>query len=287
MAIASATVNVLVSCVPVRTPLTARPPASIQTKLSPRLFSCCSTRACPAFPIATTQMTAAIPIVIPRTVKMLRILAQGSWSESISPFHGESSLAHLRRICRGNAGELRPDVIDDVKIDVGTVVVSQAKIGADGLRVRCVHLDKTGECQKPSEGIVRLEACQHYRKIAIRQRQSKSIPGLGSGDRELRSGPIIGPHTKFIQSPSVITTKAFEEIVGKPPVLPGSVRDLMAGEVIQTVRNKDIFVDVKRTCDSLCKHIGDIIVGVCAVLEFGSKSSLPLLGLHSTLSVRR
>ena len=55
--------------VPVRTPLTARPPASIQTKLSPRLLSCCSTRACPALPIATTQMTAAIPMVMPRTVQ--------------------------------------------------------------------------------------------------------------------------------------------------------------------------------------------------------------------------
>ncbi len=79
------------------------------------------------------------------TTSVLRISAQGSWSESISPFHGESSLAHLRRICRGNAGKLRPDVIDDVKIAVGTVVVSQAKIGADGLRVRRVHLNQTRE----------------------------------------------------------------------------------------------------------------------------------------------
>src|SRR6266404_5602301 len=78
MATASATTNVLVSCVPVRTPLTARPPASIHTKLSPKLLSCCSTRACPAFPMATTQITAAIPIVIPRTVSTLRILLQSA-----------------------------------------------------------------------------------------------------------------------------------------------------------------------------------------------------------------
>src|ERR1700745_4156554 len=55
MAIASETVSVFVSCVPVRTPFTARPPASIQTKLSPRLFSCCSTRAWAPFPAATHQ----------------------------------------------------------------------------------------------------------------------------------------------------------------------------------------------------------------------------------------
>ena len=78
MATASATVSVFVSWVPVRTPLMARPPASIQTKLSPRLLSCCSTRACPAFPIATTQMTAAMPIVMPSTVSTLRILLRSS-----------------------------------------------------------------------------------------------------------------------------------------------------------------------------------------------------------------
>src|SRR6266436_1669335 len=78
MAIASAMTSVFVSCVPVRTPLTARPPASTQTKLSPSLLSCCSTRAWPALPIDTTQMTAAIPMVMPSTVKTLRILLRSS-----------------------------------------------------------------------------------------------------------------------------------------------------------------------------------------------------------------
>ena len=82
MAMASAMTNVFVSCVPVRTPLTARPPASIQTKLSPRLLSCCSTRACPALPMATTQITAAIPMVIPKTVRTLRILFLSSATEA-------------------------------------------------------------------------------------------------------------------------------------------------------------------------------------------------------------
>ena len=56
-------------------------------------------------------------------------------SKRISPFHGESSLAHLRRVCRGDAGELRSDVVDDVEVAVGPVVIPQAKIGADCLRV--------------------------------------------------------------------------------------------------------------------------------------------------------
>jgi len=39
---------------------------------------CCSTRAWPALPIATTQMTAAIPMEMPRTVKRLRNLLRSS-----------------------------------------------------------------------------------------------------------------------------------------------------------------------------------------------------------------
>src|ERR1051326_5739421 len=78
IAAASPRVRVLVPWVPVRTPFTARPPASIQTKLSPRLLSCCSTWAWPAFPMATTQITAAIPMVTPRTVRTLRILFRSS-----------------------------------------------------------------------------------------------------------------------------------------------------------------------------------------------------------------
>src|ERR1700686_4266933 len=64
MAAASAMEREGAPCVPVRTPLTARPPASIHTKLSPRLFICCSTRDWPALPMATTQITAAMPAVI-------------------------------------------------------------------------------------------------------------------------------------------------------------------------------------------------------------------------------
>src|SRR5579864_7380295 len=89
MAIASARTRVRVPWVPVRTPLTARPPSSIHTKLSPRLFSCCSTRACPALPIATTQITAAMPMVIPSTVSELRSLFLSSAPQA-DPSRAES-----------------------------------------------------------------------------------------------------------------------------------------------------------------------------------------------------
>src|SRR5712671_581532 len=99
-----------------------------------------------------------------------------SWSERISPFHREASLAYLRRICRSNAGKLRSHVVDNVEIAVGTIVVAKTKIGAGRLRVGGVHLKDTGEGQKASEGIVRLQAGQHNREIPIGQRQSEAVP---------------------------------------------------------------------------------------------------------------
>ncbi len=56
----------------------------------------------------------------------------------------------------------------------------------------------------------------------------------------------------------------------------------MPGEVIQPVWNEDILVNVKRRCDALCEDVGDVIVAVGAIVEFRSKGSLPLLGLHDT-----
>ncbi len=142
-----------------------------------------------------------------------------SWGKRISPFHCESSLAHLRRVCRSDAGELRAAVVDDVEVAVGPVVVSQPNIGAHGLRVRRVYLNEARERQETGKGIIPLQARQHYGEIAVRQRQSKSVPGLGSRNREFRGRAIVGAHSKFIESSAVVPAKAFKEVVGKPPVL--------------------------------------------------------------------
>src|SRR6202045_3372894 len=182
-----------------------------------------------------------------------------SWREGIRVFHCETGLSNLRRVRRGDAGELRPDVVDDVKVTVGSVVVSQAKIGAHRLRVRRIHLNETCESQKTSKGIICLQAGQCYRKLPVQQRHSKAIPCLGSGDRKLLGCPVVGLRTKFVQGPGVIAAKAFKEIVGEPAILARSVRKLMAGEPIQPVRNEDIFVDMKERCDSLRKNICGIV----------------------------
>ena len=59
----SRTVSVLVVPVPVRTPWKLRLPASTQTKLSPRFWSCSRMRLDPPSPIATVQITAAMDCV--------------------------------------------------------------------------------------------------------------------------------------------------------------------------------------------------------------------------------
>ena len=47
-------------------------------------------------------------------------------SEGVSPFHGEAGLANLRWVCWRDAGKLSADVVDDVEIAVGTIVVAEA-----------------------------------------------------------------------------------------------------------------------------------------------------------------
>lgn len=79
------------------------------------------------------------------TSSNLRFPARDSWSKRICPFYCEASLPHLRGVRRGYAGELRPDVVDDVQIAVGPVVVPKAEVGANGLGVRRIHLNETSE----------------------------------------------------------------------------------------------------------------------------------------------
>src|SRR5438105_4635499 len=73
-ACASPRVRRVVPCEPVRTPLGEREPASIQTKFSPRFRSCSSARLAPARPMATTQTTAPMPIMMAMAASTLRSL---------------------------------------------------------------------------------------------------------------------------------------------------------------------------------------------------------------------
>src|SRR6476661_86393 len=78
IAFMSRAVRVLVAPVPVRTPWTLRLPASTQTKLSPRFWSCSRIRLDPPSPIATVQITAAMPMVMPSIVSAVRNLLRAS-----------------------------------------------------------------------------------------------------------------------------------------------------------------------------------------------------------------
>jgi hypothetical protein len=58
-----------------------------------------------------------------------------SRKERVCEFHSKTGFADLWGIRRRDAGELRSDVVDDVEIAVGAVVIPQAQIGADCLTV--------------------------------------------------------------------------------------------------------------------------------------------------------
>ena len=90
----------------------------------------------------------------------LRVLLRGGSSreERIGEFDGESGFAYLLRVGCGEAHKLSPNVVDDEQVAVRAVIVSQTKIGADGLAVRRIQLTDAAESQKAREGIVRLHA---------------------------------------------------------------------------------------------------------------------------------
>jgi len=90
----------------------------------------------------------------------LRVVLRGGSSreERIGEFDGEPGFAYLLRVGCGEAHKLSPNVVDDEQVAVRAVIVPQAKIGADGLAVRRIHLNDAAESQKAREGIVRLHA---------------------------------------------------------------------------------------------------------------------------------
>src|SRR5262245_27785333 len=61
----------------------------------------------------------------------------------------------------------------------------------------------------------------------------------------------------------------------------------MAREVIQTVWNEHVRVQVKRRRYALREDIGDVVIRVPPVVELCPKRILPLLGLHDIVRVRR
>ncbi len=61
----------------------------------------------------------------------------------------------------------------------------------------------------------------------------------------------------------------------------------MSREVVQTILNKNIFVDIQWRSDPLRKHVRNVIVGIRPVVKLRPESSLPFLSLHHVVRVRR
>src|SRR5262249_36015393 len=97
--------------------------------------------------VGRRELRAGRPTVLASVCRNCRLaftIAPSSlWLPRVRPLDSKAGLSDLRGIRRSDTGELRSHVVDDVKIAVGTVVVAQAEIGANRLRVRRVHLHET------------------------------------------------------------------------------------------------------------------------------------------------
>src|SRR5260370_16936588 len=71
----------------------------------------------------------------------------------IRVFDRQAGFTNLRRVCRSDAGELRSDVVDDVKISVGAVVLPPSNICTYPPGGSPVPLNQAPESQKTRKGI--------------------------------------------------------------------------------------------------------------------------------------
>ena len=157
--------------------------------------------------------------------------------EGIGPFHGEAGFADLWRVCGGDAGELRSDVVDDVEIAIGTVVVPQAQIGADCLSIRCVHLKETREGQKSVEGIVPLQTRQDrpLAEICLGALHRAPFTRLPSNRAQVLIKPQSPELAKAGLSPNLITrhvnpldfrSRTLGRSLKLRPAVPQTIRDV-------------------------------------------------------------
>src|SRR5215469_6328333 len=60
----------------------------------------------------------------------------------------------------------------------------------------------------------------------------------------------------------------------------------MAGPMVLTYRDEDVFVNVERSGQPLRKHVHDVVIAIGTIIEFDAKCVLPFLGLQNMIRVR-
>src|SRR6266852_4215292 len=66
-----------------------------------------------------------------------------------------------------------------------------------------------------------------------------------------------------------------------------TVGPAVCGPAVQTIGDDHILVDVERLGNTLGEHIGDVVIGVGAVMKYGPERPLPFLGLQHAVGVGR
>src|SRR5438046_1173237 len=60
---------------------------------------------------------------------------------------------------------------------------------------------------------------------------------------------------------------------------------LMASEVIESIRDENILIDMKRRRNALGEPIQDVVVGVSTIIQLGIKTAVPFLSKYRTVSL--
>src|SRR5205823_2543271 len=59
----------------------------------------------------------------------------------------------------------------------------------------------------------------------------------------------------------------------------------MASEVIESIRDENILIDMKRRRNALGEPIQDVVVGVSTIIQLGIKTAVPFLSKYRTVSL--
>src|SRR5215472_17442203 len=88
-------------------------------------------------------------------------------------------------------------------------------------------------------------------------------------------GAVVGAEAEFVEGTVVVAAETLEDVVDEAAVLAGAVGKLVARKVVDADGDEDILVDVKGSGEALDENVSDVVVGVCAIVEFCAKRGLP------------
>src|SRR5713226_7426907 len=117
-------------------------------------------------------------------------------------------------------------------------------------------------------------------------RHPETVPAVSEGGPKTPPSAERCPAPCFRARTAVVCPEALEQVKRHMPVLRRTVGKLVSRKMVDTYRNENVFVNVEWRGNALGKHVGDVVVGVGAVVEQRAERPLPLLRLQGSMCVR-